>query len=227
MSLKSTIKGWFGEKMTSLCLWAHLDSKTYRRLSDIIIEDSYGTTQIDQLLISPYGIFVIEIKNMKGWIYGSEHQKQWTQTFKTVKYKFQNPLRQNYRHIKALCETLGLEEKHFHSVIFFGPDCEIKTVLPPSVVKGSLKKYIHSFTDIIFSDEACNHMLETLKIIKTIQISSKEHVSNLKKQHEPKEKKREEGECPRCGGQLVARESERGPFIGCDTYPKCRYTDYR
>lgn len=29
--------------------------------------------------------------------------------------------------------------------------------------------------------------------------------------------------CPRCGGNLVERQSKYGPFIGCSNYPKCHY----
>ncbi|WP_339385147.1 nuclease-related domain-containing protein, partial [Vibrio paracholerae] len=38
-----------------------------------------GTTQIDHIVVSKFGVFVIETKYMKGWIFGSKDQKQWTQ----------------------------------------------------------------------------------------------------------------------------------------------------
>jgi len=31
--------------------------------------------------------------------------------------------------------------------------------------------------------------------------------------------------CPKCGGELVLKKSFYGPFIGCSSYPKCRYTE--
>lgn len=52
----------------------------YVLLNDCTLpDDRGGTTQIDHILISPYGVFVIETKNYKGWIFGSAHQKKWTQ----------------------------------------------------------------------------------------------------------------------------------------------------
>ncbi|MEC7370234.1 MAG: nuclease-related domain-containing protein [Pseudomonadota bacterium] len=36
------------------------------------------TTQIDNLLVSPYGLFIIETKNINGWIFGSENRPNWT-----------------------------------------------------------------------------------------------------------------------------------------------------
>ncbi len=54
------LKGWFAEKKTAFKLWLWLDGKTYQRFHDVIIPGNNGTTQIDHLLISPFGLFIIE-----------------------------------------------------------------------------------------------------------------------------------------------------------------------
>ena len=84
-------KGWIGEIKTGFSLWAGLDSNLYHRFHDVIIPSSHGTTQVDHILVSPFGIFVVETKNYKGWIYGSEDQSAWTQVIYKSKHKFQNP----------------------------------------------------------------------------------------------------------------------------------------
>ena len=64
-------KGKIGENKVSRALCANLD-KEYCFLNDVIIPDNIGgTTQIDHIVLSPYGIFVIETKNLKGWIFGT------------------------------------------------------------------------------------------------------------------------------------------------------------
>lgn len=63
-----------------------------------------------------YGIFVIETKNYKGWIYGSERDRQWTQVIYKRKERFQNPLRQNCRHTKVLSELTGIPHNLFKLV---------------------------------------------------------------------------------------------------------------
>jgi restriction system protein len=68
---RKTVKGWIGEKVTSAGMWAFLDKDIYRRIDDVIVPASNGTTQIDHVIVSVYGIFVIETKNIKGWIFGS------------------------------------------------------------------------------------------------------------------------------------------------------------
>lgn len=115
----STILGWLGEKTTTFGLWLNLDEKTYHRIDNVIIPARDGTAQVDHVLVSVYGIFVIETKNMKGWIFGVENQATWTQSIFGKKHQFQNPLHQNYRHTKCLAEYLGISHNLIHSVVFF------------------------------------------------------------------------------------------------------------
>ena len=61
-------KGWIGEQRTELNLWFSLDKELYRRFQDIIIPSSNGTTQIDHILVSPFGLFIVETKNKKVFV---------------------------------------------------------------------------------------------------------------------------------------------------------------
>ena len=51
----------------------------YHLMNNITLPFKDGTTQIDHILVSRYGIFVIETKHYKGWIFGDENSKNWTQ----------------------------------------------------------------------------------------------------------------------------------------------------
>ena len=76
--------------------------KGYKLLSDIMIKNEKGTSQIDHILIGKKGIFVIETKDYSGLIYGEEYSKYWTQVINRTSNKFYNPIRQNYGHVKSL-----------------------------------------------------------------------------------------------------------------------------
>ena len=132
------LKGWIGELKTGFNLWAGLDKNLYRRFHDVIIPSSHGTTQIDHILVSPFGLFVVETKNYKGWIYGSEDQSTWTQVIYKSKHKFQNPLRQTHRHKKVLSKYLGVREFNIRPVISFVGDVEFKTELPSNVLRSGV-----------------------------------------------------------------------------------------
>lgn len=126
-------KGHIGELLVRLFAHWQLDKQTYRRLHNVTLNTPDGTTQIDHVFLSPYGIFALETKNMSGWIFGSEKQAQWTQKLYKRTFKFQNPLRQNYKHLKALEATLGVNPEHLHSVITFVGGSTVKTEVPAHV----------------------------------------------------------------------------------------------
>lgn len=74
------MKGKIGESIVNTSNKLLLDKEVYIPIKNITLQLSdSSTTQIDHILVSKYGIFVIETKNMKGWIFGGEQQKQWTQ----------------------------------------------------------------------------------------------------------------------------------------------------
>lgn len=75
----SQIKGETGE-MTVDYLLSKLDKDYYLYANNILLPlKNGGTTQIDHLVLSCYGIFVIETKNYQGFIFGDEVQDYWTQ----------------------------------------------------------------------------------------------------------------------------------------------------
>jgi restriction system protein len=145
-------KGWFGERAVSKSL-SRLDPETYQTFHDLYLPrpDGQGTTQLDHVVVSPFGIFVVETKNYRGWIFGSEKQRQWTQQIYKRKERFQNPLHQNHLHIRALMGFLILPESAFHSVIFFIGDCQFKTPMPPNVLERGLRQWIVNHSDPILA----------------------------------------------------------------------------
>ncbi|EIA1300435.1 NERD domain-containing protein, partial [Vibrio vulnificus] len=93
-------KGVFGEFLVNKLL-SQLPDSDYTLVRNVTLPTDDGTTQIDHIVVSRFGIFVVETKNMKGWIFGSKSQKQWTQKVYRHSSKFQNPLHQNYKHVKT------------------------------------------------------------------------------------------------------------------------------
>ncbi len=97
------------------------------------IDDS--TTQIDHVLICTKGVFVIEIKHYSGWIYGDAKQKQWMQVFFKKRSQFQNPIHQNYKHIKAIQALFDfVSADKIKSFVVFTGDGEFKTSRSKDVV---------------------------------------------------------------------------------------------
>lgn len=138
-------KGKWGEMQIALLFRFLLPKEQYTVLHNITLPTADGTTQIDHIVVSRFGIFVVETKNMKGWIFGGEFQETWTQKIFNVSHKFQNPLRQNYKHTQTLGRLLGLDSTVIHSVVVFIGDSTFKTKMPPHVT------YARGCTDYIKS----------------------------------------------------------------------------
>jgi len=147
-------KGLFGEFLVNSAARLFLKKGRYKLIKDVTLRASDGTTQIDHLILSKFGIFVVETKNMKGWIFGSENQHSWTQKIFKKSIKFQNPLRQNYKHVKALQALTGLKDEHVFSVIVFVGDGTFKTKMPENVthLKGFIS-FIKSKKKILISND--------------------------------------------------------------------------
>lgn len=227
MSIKGMFKGWTGEIKTSL-VQRFLLSNEYHVFNNLIVPSGPRTTQIDHVIVSKYGLFVVETKNMSGWIFGGKDQAQWTQVFHRRKVQFQNPLRQNFLHTRSVAEYLGIPDIKVYSLIIFWGDCEFKTPMPPNVIKGGLNveyaNYIKGMRDTLFEDDEVDRICSTLKHVKdgTNIRTQFEHVRNLKRDFESDTK------CPRCGADLVERVASKGKnaggtFLGCKRYPACKY----
>ena len=83
----------------------------YHVIDNVIIGSNNYSSQIDHIVVSPYGIFVIETKGYKGWIYGGENAQYWTQNIFGKKYQLYNPILQNQGHVKALMLVYLLKYK--------------------------------------------------------------------------------------------------------------------
>jgi len=141
----SFMKGVIGEFQVNVLAKLFLDKQIYTLFKNVTLPTEDGTTQIDHAIVSRYGVFVIETKNMKGWIFGGQHQKIWTQKIYRHTSKFQNPLHQNYKHTQTLQSALGIEpEKLFSLVVFIG-DSDFKTPMPENVVyAGDYIRFVKS-----------------------------------------------------------------------------------
>lgn len=178
-------KGLVGEALVKLAAKIGLPRKTYHPIHNVTLPTRDGSTQIDHVFVSRYGIFVVETKNMKGWIFGSERQAQWTQKIFKKNFRFQNPLRQNYKHVKALEGLLKVvPASAFHSVVVFTGDSTFKTPMPANVTKGAgYIRYIRSFKEPVLTDEQVQVVVDRIQSGRLAPSwkTNRDHVRNLRK----------------------------------------------
>jgi restriction system protein len=222
-------KGLFGEFLVNTLFRVFLPRDEYHLIKNVTLPTESGSTQIDHIIVSKYGIFVVETKNLKGWIFGKANQKEWTQKIYKFSAKFQNPIHQNYKHLKTLQGCLGISPDSIFSVIIFIGDSTFKTEMPGNVsnARGSLN-YIKSKQSILFNDEqllVIVNMIEEGRLTRGLK-TNREHVSHVKEIIQSKSLGQV---CPRCGSNMKLRETKKGSsagikFWGCSAFPKCRGT---
>ena len=93
----------------------------YHVMDDVMLKTTNGTTQIDHIVVSKYGIFAIETKNYLGEIYGNDNSQEWKQIivakvtypkkpWKTHTYvtknQFYNPVKQAVGHMYRIKDNL-------------------------------------------------------------------------------------------------------------------------
>lgn len=152
--LKPKIKGFIGEKEVAFFL-SKLDSEKYKVINNLKVDIDREKTQIDHLVISNYGIFVIETKNYKGRIYGDESTNYWTQIFYEDKIKFYNPIRQNDWHVKVLKDILnGYPSMLYFPIVVFieGSDLRVNTITDVVYIRDLIKTIRQHRTEIIPDD---------------------------------------------------------------------------
>ena len=133
--------GAVGEKIVASIL-AKLDREKYKILNNLTIYIDKETAQIDHLIISNFGIFIIETKNYGGIILGEEDSNYWTQILYKNRENFYNPIRQNNWHIQALENIL----KDYSGILYF----------PIVVFTKSSDLRVKTVTDVVNTDDLIN-----------------------------------------------------------------------
>jgi len=233
-------KGQAGENLIHNILMQLPDE--YTVFKDVILKTPKGTTQIDHIVVSKYGVFAIETKNYRGEIYGDDNRKYWTQMiitdvtyrrkwYKTYTYvtknRFYNPVKQSLAHTYTIKNYLK-DWKYLPVVpvvVFCGSAVLANVQSSISVIYDSnLLDLIRSYNTIYLTDQEVHDVATRLDVSNYRDvIDDRTHVLNLRAAASEENHKIASGICPKCGGTLVLRHGKYGSFYGCSNYPKCHY----
>lgn len=142
-----------GEALLSRVLLSHFGPPDYHLMNHVTVRMDDGTTQLDHILVSRFGVFVIETKDYSGWIFGNATDAKWTKVYFRRKFTFQNPILQNYRHVRAVQRLLDfLPADVVKSVVVFCGDAEFKTEIPQGVISvEQLPQYLRQHAAEVIS----------------------------------------------------------------------------
>ena len=145
------------------------------------------TTQIDHVVSSQFGIFVIETKKFRGAVSGGESDRLWLQILGGRRFPFLNPLNQNRHHVSSLAHHLGLPSSAFHPVVaFVGLTQLVSPQLPSNVITTiapgvpGLRRYIAQISEPILSAKELSAATSKLIELKANGLTLEDHVQSLR-----------------------------------------------
>lgn len=172
---------------------------------------------------------------------------------KSLKEGIESPITQNERHLQVFkdirvhyCPTIAknIVDKHFYDfnkslVVLANSKTILNDRFAPKEIKEqviradqlvpTIKRICDSSKEIPGSIKEMRKFAEWMLSLCTENDYSyvERYQEKLKKYNDALNDKAEENVCelcPRCGSKLVLRKGKRGAFIGCSSFPKCRYT---
>lgn len=215
----------------------------YHILNDAIFRTERGTTQIDHLVVSKYGIFAIETKNYRGVIYGDDNKQEWKQVIVTrVRYKnkwwkvykyvtkntFYNPVKQACGHAVELKKNIAdIVDVPVIPIVVFVGSADISNVKTNRIVlyASQLNNAISSFRNVVLSEEQIYAIKERInqRNVRAI-VDDSTHKKNVRNVANKVNNTINSGICPRCNGKLVYRQGRYGSYYSCSNYPNCKFT---
>ena len=180
-----------GEVLISILLARYLNTnKMYAATIDNYrFRTSYGSCEIDQLLICEKGIFVIEVKDWIGTVSGSIDSNEWSHVYpkvgRLVKKTEQNPVVQNRTHVNQLRKLFNKDYPIYSVVVFI--KTRVKSLGIPNVI------HVNEFIPYLDHINPTGPKLSKLDIDcivgvlsayrKIDNVSAKEHIRNVQKLH--------------------------------------------
>lgn len=117
-----------------------LDQNTYQHIANVPFQQL--EQKIDHIILSTYGIFIIERKNYNGHIFGDLDDKQWTFQVKKNKQLIDNPITALKVKFAHIAEELDLQEKNIYPIIAFSNSAKLK------VDQKLINQYVANYDDI-------------------------------------------------------------------------------
>lgn len=217
--IRPLIKGIIGETAVAFVL-KFLSKKDYKVMHNVTLYNNSYKSQIDHIIVSKFGVFVLETKHYKGWIMGSEHTQYWTQVIYKSKKRLYNPILQNHGHVKALKGALSnYPYIKYIPIVVFTWNSTLKIHTSSEVVKiFSLLKTIKRYKQNVLSDSLKDEIFEIIKSNNRKKNQMHKISQNSHQRMSYSEK------CPYCSGILVIKNGKYGQFKGCSGFPTCRYS---
>lgn len=116
-----------------------------------------GTTHLQHIVLSRFGIFVIQAQQQKGLIRGGLTDRDWLCVSQQETSPFPNPIMRNQYHVRSLARFLELPEALFFSIVVFSNEVTFESQPPENVITSALGRRILSQRAELLSSDVLTH----------------------------------------------------------------------
>jgi hypothetical protein len=133
----------------------------YEVVTNVMVPGDRGMFDLGHVVVSPYGVFVITVKQTIGKIFGRKGDREWEVKSGGSRDFIANPLWENRKHVNALEKLIG--PAPFISIVVF-PRGNLKGEFGRNVIRlGELKNFIAQNKTFNMSMDKRDGILKTLQ----------------------------------------------------------------
>ena len=133
----------------------------YEVVTNVMVPGDRGMFDLGHVVVSPYGVFVITVKQTIGKIFGRKGDREWEVKSGGSRDFIANPLWENRKHVNALEKLIG--PVPFISIVVF-PRGNLKGEFGRNVIRlGELKNFIAQNKTFNMSMDKRDGILKTLQ----------------------------------------------------------------
>ncbi|MBA2839961.1 hypothetical protein HNP87_000473 [Methanococcus maripaludis] len=209
----SPISGKLNEYPLSLFL-RNLDKSDYSILKDYNLDCNGDSSVIDYIIVSKYGIFVINSKNMSGTI--THNGGKWIQKLNGSENLIENPVLETYNLVNLLKkEVIAVKDIEIIPIIIFNATSKLDFNLEGIINSPEIIRKIKSYNNPIIAQKKRESIIYSL-------LHSTNSKAGLNVVKGPVTKIIDDSKkyfCPKCGSKLKVSEIEKS-FV-CSNNKKC------
>jgi hypothetical protein len=156
-------RGDIAETRVRRILATGLEKNRYTIFNSLVVPAGGGTIKIDHVVVSKFGIFVIESQLARGWVSGGEFQDRWKQYHLSRFTRLDNPMHRNALQAQALQKLLDLPASKFHPIVVLAGQRGFKTQMPDNLLAPQkLVRFMRKKGQQLLSDEQAASALKTI-----------------------------------------------------------------
>jgi hypothetical protein len=156
-------RGDIAETRVRRILATGLERNRFTIFDNVVLPVGGGTTCIDHLVVSRFGIFVIHSVYVRGWISGTRVQERWRRQSLGHSARFENPLHRSQSQVEALQRLTGYPVSIFEALVVLVGLKGFKRPPPEQVITAeTLLARLRRKTQPVMSAEQAEQAIRTI-----------------------------------------------------------------